>query len=572
MTNVLTKEELALFQSLQVEKGLWADTIAQLKKDQADTIKSLFLFAEQIETELRARGEQVNIKSDTLSAVEVVDTLLSSLLESVQHREEGLEGKLAQRDKDLEQLSKIVSELKRQLREAEECNVELEKQLDRKSVNIEQGVRGSKELNKYERRKSVSGVSGTESAGVTSLKTRASEVQARSRNEINKMAPVGNDIYDRVMDMVIKFVPSFSGERSPFLVSELSKFLDCVTELYERLPEEQKVVLFSCIKYRLTGDAYYLISTADCRTIRDLELTLSNAYVPKRSLDELRDELRMCRQRPGEELEEYAQRVSLLLKRTQDAISVKYPGGDEGLKKEFERDCIGAFKVGVLNDGTRGHLVGRSFTTLEQAKADAICYEDDCRRLLGYSRFSDRPFGQFPGSSFEATSRVPFGSMSYTTGGNYKPPLESAQYPPVSNNVSSHNNTSSSSAGQDPRQCPSSSSGPPLGRKGKIVDCFNCGKFGHRARECRMRQVEPFCVHCRKYGHTSGQCSRQKSPRSSQQGRRSVNFVGLQDDEGAQHISEQGLPQYCDFCATRDHDPSNCLRKYLAEQNQSKNE
>lgn len=60
-------------------------------------------------------------------------------------------------------------------------------------------------------------------------------------------------------------------------------------------------------------------------------MTLNNAYAPKKSLNELRNKLRMCKQRPEEELEEYAQRVYFLLKRTRDAIIAKYPGGDEGL-------------------------------------------------------------------------------------------------------------------------------------------------------------------------------------------------------------------------------------------------
>lgn len=100
MTNVLTKKELTLLQSLQIEKGFREDTIAQLKKDQADTIKSLFLFAEQIESELKARGEEVKTEGGAVSAIEVVDTLLGSLLELVREREEDLFSRLEHRDKD----------------------------------------------------------------------------------------------------------------------------------------------------------------------------------------------------------------------------------------------------------------------------------------------------------------------------------------------------------------------------------------------------------------------------------------------------------------------------------------
>lgn len=41
---------------------------------------------------------------------------------------------------------------------------------------------------------------------------------------------------------------------------------------------------------------------------------------------------------------EYSLRISSLLKRTKDAISAKYPGGDEGLKKKPVKEDIAAFK------------------------------------------------------------------------------------------------------------------------------------------------------------------------------------------------------------------------------------
>lgn len=91
---------------------MWEDTVAQLEKDQADPIRSLFLLASQIETELKTRVEQI----------EIVDTLLSNLLESVRYKQEGSEGRAAQRDKDVKRLSSVVRDLKKKLREADECN------------------------------------------------------------------------------------------------------------------------------------------------------------------------------------------------------------------------------------------------------------------------------------------------------------------------------------------------------------------------------------------------------------------------------------------------------------------
>lgn len=57
--------------------------------------------------------------------------------------------------------------------------------------------------------------------------------------------------------------------------------------------EDQKVIFLRCVKNRLVGDAYYL---------KSLEKSLKNAYMPKLSLEDLRDELWVCRQRPGENL------------------------------------------------------------------------------------------------------------------------------------------------------------------------------------------------------------------------------------------------------------------------------
>lgn len=65
------------------------------------------------------------------------------------------------------------------------------------------------------------------------------------------MANLGNEVYDRVMDMVLKFISFFSCEKSGPVVTELFKFLHCVSELSSRVPEDQKYIFLSCVKNTL---------------------------------------------------------------------------------------------------------------------------------------------------------------------------------------------------------------------------------------------------------------------------------------------------------------------------------
>lgn len=69
------------------------------------------------------------------------------------------------------------------------------------------------------------------------------------------MANLGNEVYDRVMDMVLKFISLFSCEKSGPVVTELFKFLHCVSELSSRVPEDQL-----CEKH-IGEDAYCCISS-----------------------------------------------------------------------------------------------------------------------------------------------------------------------------------------------------------------------------------------------------------------------------------------------------------------------
>lgn len=173
---------------------------------------------------------------------------------------------------------------------------------------------------------------------------------------------------------------------------------------------------------------------------------------------------------------------------------------------------------------------------------------------------------------------VPYGSTFYTTGKKCQPPMKPALYQSVStvslSNISCHFSPFppigpyplkyiippaqkppwSGAEGRDSRQVIVISSGLSPGRTGKNMACINCGKFRHRAWECKLRQVKPFCVRCRKCGHTSGQCSRQKYPRPPQQGRRSLLMTtkGKYFSHYLRKIGPQGRSV---LCKNRKEDP-----------------
>lgn len=98
--------------------------------------------------------------------------------------------------------------MRKQLKEADECNRELEEELRRRNTSI--GKIATGEADKCKGLKSASvGKAGNTSE--TTPKRCEIEMQIRTGKKVGKTAPAGNDVYDGIMDMMVKFVPVFFG-------------------------------------------------------------------------------------------------------------------------------------------------------------------------------------------------------------------------------------------------------------------------------------------------------------------------------------------------------------------------
>lgn len=95
-----------------------------------------------------------------------MNTLLSSFLERVRQREEELIVRLERKDKNGNQLNMLVSDLKRQLWDAEDCSREWEEQLGGKNISSTQSTRGIGKPRDWKRKSvSVSGVGNASATG-----------------------------------------------------------------------------------------------------------------------------------------------------------------------------------------------------------------------------------------------------------------------------------------------------------------------------------------------------------------------------------------------------------------------
>lgn len=88
-----------------------------------------------------------------------------------------------------------------------------------------------------------------------------------------------------------------------------------------------------------------------------LEELLMSAYIPKKSLQNISDELKRAVQRPGEQMREFGQRVEKIMQSCINVAKKEYADNNAALLQIIEKDAIKAFKHGLTNPTIEYHLM-----------------------------------------------------------------------------------------------------------------------------------------------------------------------------------------------------------------------
>lgn len=394
------------------------------------------------------------------------------------------------------------------------------------------------------------------------------------KNLFENSEEVEMESYDKIIRYINNAIPYFTGKPSPTLTLEVQHFITCCNLVYNKLENEEKIIFMQVIKIKMGGDAADVVNNSIIDQMEQLEQLLTTAYVPRKTLQSLTEELKRAIQRPGERALEFGLRVEKLMKGCKNMARKEYSENNEALLTIIEKDAIKAFKQGLSGNAIKYYLTPMKRDTLSEMikLAEEIEEESAAGEInvpmttigngnlpntgnAGRTRDEDpspRNWQANPGNSNYSHNRSNYN-------GNLNPGFNGGGYNDVSqrfnnnynnnqNNQRNNNNVyNNGNYGYAQRRYNNNySSNGNMTRSynnnanSNNLKCFKCGRMGHAQSQCRTRSENSFCSRCRKYGHQTNNCS---------QGNRNVAAIDM----------------LCEFCQRTDHSMDDCLYKQRYE-------
>ena len=496
-------------------------TLAELEQAKqliADFRKKVEFFIERLWSEIRHRcrgQESFNLLKAKvegtwkLTRLEEADLVLEELCRLIDVQEEYSSSRIEELQLELEALRNHNSRLKREIQE----NLREAEILDRENESLRKSVSGEGATSV---RKFVCSSLQEANEHIVELQGKLRLAQQERVLEVGELYHKVPELQHRVvmssqdiLKTVKALVPTFGGEESPSLQTEVYKFVDGCRLAARGVPSEKIEEYLEVVKQRLYGDAYQLVRLRSFTSVEGLVAVIKTTYLKTRSLDSVLRELYEACQKRDEDIRQFARRLRTLEATAQQIIKDSYNGRSDGIMKfEIERKMKAAFTSGLRDPMIRGRMLASSACGLDELLDEALGAQATLWR------------------GDDAPSRSVNFSEEYTL---QEAPMNrgAAGIDPVAGLVAAVEQLLRKTEGKSPVH---------TGETGTLSrsPCSFCDKVGHTRDVCWERKNSPYCVQCRQYGHEEGRTCHKSDARGQE--RKNIRCYRC-GNEG--HISSQ---------------------------------
>jgi Zinc knuckle len=176
------------------------------------------------------------------------------------------------------------------------------------------------------------------------------------------------------LGMAFKLIPEYNGNRE-----ELQKFISSCELSLNRIAAINKPLLFELIKTKISGKAYNVIRFRPVESWEALRLLLEEFFIEKRTVAILQLGLTTLRQKTGESVRSYAQKMETLLGPLID-LSIEGKSQEAGLAIQtlLKAQALNVFQEGLLQPIK---LLVKSKNVKEFEDAIAAAVSEECTLL-----------------------------------------------------------------------------------------------------------------------------------------------------------------------------------------------
>lgn len=605
--NVLNREQYDRFLNFEQILESKEQEISNIKKELSKLQRDLHHIQEGLLSELGTIISKSDLQeiqkisasyNETLSLGVATDLLIDEILSVLKKERIQTSEKLDSTLKEVKYLQGERARLKELLEKTELEQEETHSELESAEIKIKdfrKNLESTREINKILRESLEDSMTGDNNAAVSQSSSDTKEIEnlKRSKVIISKLISKNSKLQDqlqsttnkqtvdmtenshaiqKMIDYIAKLVPRFSGAPSPSRPEELRRYLETSKIYYDTLGNDDKPNFIKfLIILTLTGEASNLFLDKSINTFEELRQTLSNNYMPTKTLTNLCDDLRSCVQLTSEKISDFGRRILDKKALCKIAIDELYPKEKEGFNKEYDTIALKTFKQGLKDQVFRQHALLQEGSLEDLIKKLGGIEETDINQQNGI--LNNQQIFSFNNPAVRSTT-INDNNNSRQSGNRQYHQSNGSQGNNNFNNFKQQNNyrNTGNNYSNTNRNFNQRINNNSFNQNSPVI-CYTCGSPGHISRECRnsKRNGQLTCYSCGIPGHISRDCGNR--------GQRTINnntfAKPVNHNYNNQNSQQNTLPgirmaraDECTFCRRTGHDISNCHPKILWEQSQ----